>query len=447
MIPEQIASSAICYAYKPDVSAACQAEYPVSGEPDMVWANRGNFEGLYPGLFYGVTGLMASPAIEFSAIAMRIFSAVLCIGLVTALFLLLPLHRRSTLVWSWLISIVPLGVFTIASNNPSSWAVISGGTLWIALVGFFETAGKQRIGLAIVAVLAVLIGAGSRADAAVYAGLAAVIASILTFERSRRWWLSALLPLGVMVIAVLFYFSSFQGAVAASGSSMSSGGGQKNPLILLASNILNLPLLWAGVFGHEGIGDWGLGWLDTPMPGVVTVGALVCFGAVLFAGFKSTSLRKNLALAAVGFALLFFPLYVLYQAHAIVGAEVQPRYILPLIVMLAGVALLVVKNNGMKFSSLQRYFVATVLTVAHGVALHYNLRRYITGMDVGNWNLDADIEWWWGGFSPMLVWGLGTVAFGVTAFVVARMLSGGGRPDDKVTDESPHATDPTMQRS
>lgn len=447
MIPDQIASSAICYAYHPDIGAACQNEYPVTDDPEMVWANRGNFEGLYPGLFYGVTGLMASSAIEFSAIAMRIFSAVLCVGITTALFLLLPVRRRATLTWSWLISIIPLGIFTIASNNPSSWAIISGGALWIALVGFFETTGKQRVGLAIVAVLATLIGAGARADSAVYAGLAAGVALVLTFERSRRWLLSALLPVGVIVIAVVFYFSSFQGAVAASGSSMASGGPQKNPLILLASNILNLPLLWAGVFGHEGLGDWGLGWLDTLMPGVMTVGALVCFGAVVFAGFTFTSWRKNLALAGVALALLVFPLYVLYQAHAIVGAEVQPRYILPLIVMLAGIALFAVDGRGLMLSRLQKYFVATVLTVAHGVALHYNLRRYITGMDLGNWNLDVGIEWWWGGLSPMFVWTLGTVTFGVVAFVIARSLSEGIPSGDEVTSEWSLAKDVTTQHS
>lgn len=434
-IPAEVANSAICYAYHPEQSAGCQAGYGGSEPGDLVYANRGNFDGLYPPVFYAVTGLLASPNVEASALAMRVLSATLFVAMSTALFLLLPVRRRVTLVWAWLVSTIPLGVFILASNNPSSWAVISSGTLWLALLGYYESTGRRRIGLGVLAGIATVVGAGARSDAAVYSALAAVIASVLAFERSRRFLIHSILPAAVILVSIVFYFSSAQGAAAVADlpggiaptpgatpapvatDAAASGSGSVS-LTLILSNLLNMPLLWAGVFG-----SWGLGWLDTPMPGVVSVGSLVCFAVVVFAGLRAADLRKKLALALVGVALIAFPSYVLLQAHAVVGGHVQPRYILPLIVILTGVGLLTVGDRGLKLSALQRDVVVVVLIVAHAMALHFTMRRFISGLDVGDWNLNNELEWWWGGLAPMVVWVVAVVAFGAMAVLITRRLA------------------------
>jgi hypothetical protein len=50
------------------------------------------------------------------------------------------------------------------------------------------------------------------------------------------------------------------------------------------------------------------------------------------------------------------------------------------------------------------------------------MRRYITGIDVIGWNLNKNAEWWWTvGPSPMTIWMLGTIAFGLTATLVLQM--------------------------
>jgi hypothetical protein len=58
------------------------------------------------------------------------------------------------------------------------------------------------------------------------------------------------------------------------------------------------------------------------------------------------------------------------------------------------------------------------------MALHTNIRRYVTGLDVNGVNLDASPEWWWDvPFTPMAVWFVGSVAFGlVLVAAVARFL-------------------------
>lgn len=417
MIPAEIAYSAICYAYHPNQSAGCQAGYDGTAPGQLVTATRGNFDGLYPPVFYAVMGTLASPNIQASAIIMRLLSSLIFVVMATALFLLLPRARRPTLVWAWLISTIPLGIFILASNNPSSWAITSSGSLWIALVGYFETTGRRRVALGAVAVVAALLGAGARSDAAVYSILAVVVAIVLSFERNRRFLLLSILPAAIVAMSAVFYLTSSQGSVAASDTT-GSAGAATNPLTLLLSNLLNLPLLWAGVFG-----SWGLGWLDTPLPGVVSVGALLCFGAVVIIGLRSTDLRKRLALALVAVGLIIFPSYVLLQAGAVVGGDVQPRYILPLIVMLGGVALLAVGDRRFSLSALQRDIIVVLLIVAQAMALHFNMRRYISGLDVADPNLDNHVEWWWGGVPPMVVWAIAVVAFGAMTVILSRKVT------------------------
>jgi hypothetical protein len=83
--------------------------------------------------------------------------------------------------------------------------------------------------------------------------------------------------------------------------------------------------------------------------------------------------------------------------------------------------------------------IAVALAVAQSVALHFNLRRYVTGSDVVDWNLDDRIEWWWGlPISPMGVWFLGTVAF-AAVLVIAVSLLRPARERELVAEPAPSA--------
>ena len=174
-VPALIKDGAECYKFAPAESAACQDALPRSSSASLVDSNRVNSAGLYPPVYYAVMAVFATDDIEASVIAMRLLNIVIFVAMWVGVYALLPRRRRSTLVWSWIIGIVPLGMFLIASNNPSSWAVISGGIGWIALVGYFETRGRQRIALGMLALVAAALGAGARADSALYAVLGAVV--------------------------------------------------------------------------------------------------------------------------------------------------------------------------------------------------------------------------------------------------------------------------------
>ena len=362
--------------------------------------------------------LLVSSHIAVSVILMRILNILLLVGVATVLYVLLPVNRRPSLVWGLAISLVPLGLFLVASNNPGAWAIVSAGTLWISLLGYFESSGKKKAGLGVIAALSTILGAGARADAAVYAVVAIVAVVLLTARLDRRWIISALLPFGMAVTAALFYFSTEQSSFASSG--LPGYGDSSHHLdlhYLILANLLNVPDLWVGVFGS----GRGLGWLDTSMPTIVWVGGLGCFAALAFAGLASRSIRKLLAVAVVLGALWCIPTLLLVQSGRVLGAGLQPRYILPLVVILGGVLLLQVGQARLTLSSWQVVALVSTLSVVNAVALQFNMRRYITGTDVTRWDLNYAIKWWWNiPASPMIIWAVGSLSFAAFLVIIAR---------------------------
>lgn len=436
--------AAPCYAFDSTQSAECQGD-TLDTDNTFITSDRGNFSGAYPPAYYLTMNLFAGANFELSAVVMRLVNVLLFVALTSALYALLPLNRRPTLVWAWAISLVPLGMFLVASNNPSAWAIISAGTLWLALLGFFETTGARRVALACLAVIATLMGAGARADAAIYAVIAITVVTLLTARWERRWILSALLPAALIVTAIAFYVSTGQSTLVSSGLNSTSGDGvEPSSAGLLLHNLLNVPVLWVGVFGN-----WGLGWLDTLMPAVVWVAGLGCFAAVAFAGLGSQSIRKLLAVFMVLGAVWIIPTFVLMQSNVAVGSEVQPRYLLPLIVLLGGVALLHVGGPRLALSKAQAFGVVGALSFANSLALHYNLRRYVTGAEVNGLNLDANREWWWDvPVGPQAVWILGSLAFAallvlLTGGITRRSGRGGRGPHSRAGVENPDRDDTT----
>ena len=425
-----------CYAYKPEVSAACLEKIGYSVEPTVL-TEVGNFAGGYPPLFYAVMNLFAGTDVQVSILIMRFVNILLLTGLMTATFLALPVRRRGILVWSWLLTSVPLGLSLLASNNPSSWAMIGVGISWIAFLGFVETEGRRRVVLGVLSILAVVIAAGARADGAVYSliGIGAVL--LVRYRRSLLNWRTAGIVAAAVLVCGIFYLTSNQTVTAINGfgnpgtAAIGPGGALENVstekpslIALLAYNILNAPTLWEGAFG-----SWGLGWLDTELPSIVYLGSLAAFVSVAFLGFGNLDRKKFLALVAIGAALWILPVYVLTKGGSHVGIEVQPRYLLPLIILFAGVLLIKVRDQRLMLTRGQAYLVALALSVANFVALHFTMRRYITGIDFMGWNLDQGIEWWWQGFlSPMAVLIIGSLSFALLAFIVAREINlDGGR--------------------
>lgn len=406
LVPKLVYESANCYAYQAEQSAACQ-NLDLSGATiEMSLAEHANTKNLYPPLFYAVNSVFVTEDPHTSVISIRLFNSFLAVTLLAVLFFLLPLHLRHLPIWAIAATSVPLGMFIIPSTNPSSWAVISAGVLLFSLLGFFQTSGLRQFLLAMLSVIAVLIGAGARGDSGLYSALIAVIAVFMTFKAQRRYAVSLIVPFIIVVIGAYFFLSTNQASQAAAGLA-----GAADPTLttaeLLLLNTIRMPLLWLGVFG-----SWGLGWLDTILPQTVWITSLISFVILIILGVNRLRQRTVIAAIVVGFAMFLIPLYVLVKSQAIVGTLVQPRYILPLMIVLAG--LMVYRGLGQtnKYLAFIPWLAVVLLSGANALSLHRNIRRYTTGVDATGWNLDQSIEWWWNiPISPMGVWIIGSVSF------------------------------------
>ena len=417
VVPKSLAKPA-CYAFDAKKSAACQSDLTFVATPDTP-STRGNYAGGYPVVYYATMGLFAGNDIVASALWMRVLNILLFVGLATALYLLLPVHRRPALVWSWVLTTVPLGLFVLSSNNPSAWTMTGIGMGWIALLGYFETTGRRRIALGALFALSALMAAGARSDGAIYIVLAVVAVGILTVEKSKRWMRSAILPAAVAALSIVFFRSS------RSFESLTTGLPDQNLphdfLGLVVYNLFEGPSLWTGIFGDK----WGLGWLDTSMPAVVWLGGVACFVGVGFVAAGRMDWRKLAVVLGGVLALWLLPTVILVAAGQTVGSNMQPRYLLPLIVMFAGILLLSVRGRPVLLTRMQVLLVAATLSVTQLIALSLNIRRYVSGFDNLGLNLNSDIEWWWNTpISPMVVWLVGSAAFAALLFLVLPRHSG-----------------------
>jgi hypothetical protein len=130
------------------------------------------------------------------------------------------------------------------------------------------------------------------------------------------------------------------------------------------------------------------------------------------------SVRKLVVFLVVAVVTIALPVTILVRSNALVGEFVQPRYILPVLVILIAVALIPARER-VRITVAQAVLLATAVCMAQAAALHAELRRYVVGTDTESLNLDANIEWWWGvPWSPNATWLVGTLAF--TAVVVVQ---------------------------
>lgn len=403
-----------CFAFEPQTSASCQGDVLASSERLMVIA-RGNFTGDYPPVFYFFMSLFAGRDIVVSAAVMRLVNAVLFVAMIAATYIASPPRLRRPLLGGIAVTVVPLSMFIVPSINPSSWAVLSAATLLVSVLGYMTTDERgRRLVLGGLAALSLLFGAGARADAAVYAVVAIAAALVLTVRSGTRHIRRAIYPVVLAIIAGVSFLSS--------GQSGAIEGGQSQGLTLarVVHLLIDVPSLWAGC-----LGTWGLGWVDTPMPALVWVATIGIFAGVVFVAIAGMDRRRALALGLVGAAVWLVPAYLQYLSGVPVGFDVQPRYILPLLIVLAVTALVRLDGAVFRLTQGQRWIFVLALSVANAVALHTNLRRYITGIDVESLNLNAHKEWWWGlPISPLGVWALGALAFAVGLAILSRELTG-----------------------
>jgi hypothetical protein len=331
----------------------------------------------------------------------------------------------------WTIALVPLGIFVIASANPSAWAIIAVASGWISLIGYLETSGPRAWVLGLSYAVSALLAISSRIDSVLYLAFATVIAIWLSDTRGRKLFAKiwpGFIGLALVIVQLIINPANLARVVRGIGqrseeyedplpwvSTPEVADGTAFDWSLFWHNLLTIPGLWLGVFGGF---PWGsLGWLDTTLPQVVSLSTIMVMAGLVFLSVTSSNRKKLVGMAATLLALWAIPLYLLQLGGFQAGEQVQPRYLVPLVMVFLGTALLTSSGKPLLTDSRSVWFVVVALSVANSIALHTNIRRYTTGIRVQGFNLNEPREWWWPFFpdalSPNALWFIGSLAFGV----------------------------------
>ena len=462
MIPPPLLVASYCLYHNSQQSAGCQPFLDgTDPREDFAFGHNNPSRSLYPNGFYMVGNLFKTDNIETTVVSIRLFNIAVFLSLLGALWLLLPVRLRITLAWTWPIALLPLGMFLIPSTNPSSWAIIAVGTGWLALLGYLETNGWRSAGLAAIYLVALVLSVSSRVDSILFLGVASVLAlwqaPLTPRQLWRKTWV-AIFPLGFVTARLITTPGNLErviGGVNTNGETLSTlPWAQSADTVLpgtfdwalLWNNIWSVPGLWTGVFGGRPLGS--LGWLDTALPQIVGVGVGLVVIGLIFEAVRKPGARKAWSLAAVFGALWIIPVYLLQISGALAGAEFQPRYLVPFMVVVVGTIVLTSQGLPLIQDRFRLSAIAVALIVANAIALHTNLRRYTTGTLVQGFNLNSPREWWWGFLpdfiSPNVVWFVGALAFAVPVWAAFVLLS---RHVVKAHELRGHSGEPTNQLS
>lgn len=403
----------VCYAYDPTISGNCEVQ-------DSIVVRVSDW--LYPPLFYNYASIFAGDSPSTGIFTIRLGVAASVVAIFTLAYLVSLPWLRAPMLVSWVISSMPLGVSLFASTNPSAWAVAGLAAMWGPMVTAFLTTGRARWVAAVVWLLAGLMAAGSRGDAALFVAGMSGLGIVLLFRRDR--WPVALVGIVPILTSAALFFASGHSKLAS--DSFVDTVDKQPPASIKWSLVEALPTLWSALTGAP----WGrtseqflLGWLDTPMQSGVWLTLTFVVGGFLFAGIGVYFGRKALAIAALLLVALALPSRSLLQSGALAGTLFQPRYILPLLIVIVGLVLLARPGQIVRFTRGQLIVAWILLTFAATIALHGWIRRFVTGVDVVDINLDRNREWWLlTSLTPNQVWIVGSIAWAVLTAIALSHL-------------------------
>ena len=435
LIPEEgkaivsiaVGAGADCYQYKPNQSGACTNQ--MLENSNINTKSQVNYlSGSYPSGFYKVMNVFVGENILKSLLTIRIFNIFIFAIMSGLVYWISGTQTRKALVWSLLITPIPFTYSILGSANPSTWS-ITGLALSPAIVICLMNIRKYDIGsrvlISILTAITAFLVLESRNDVSVYLGLVIPITLISLYSFKELYSKYRIQTLLFSLFSLLVIYRE----IATIRSFAVSGIGNENALGKLPdsqqenilANILEAPKTFLGTFGYF----WGLGWNDLRMPQTVWLTGFAIFILFISAAISKAPRKRILGTVLVFLLTLIFPITVAVRGNFRVEGWLQPRYILPLIPVLIFIAAyrrgeekqFYVSNNWI-------YAIAGLSTVVFAASLHLYLRRYLTGIDYWNWNLNSKVEWWWLTWpSPMLVWLLATMSFATGYVLVGKTLS------------------------
>jgi hypothetical protein len=315
---------------------------------------------------------------------------------------------------AFLVGFGPWGSFLISSIHPSAWTIT---LLPLFLVCLFVVIREKSIVLRIfaglVALLIWFVAQDVRGDSRFFMVIALFAAIIWGLKirhelTSQPLWLKVFGVGTLFIIYVRLLHPLVRNVIGAFGVS------QLDKVFNLTTT--KVPLTLMNLFG----GNYGLGSSDTPLSDLVVFCGIASLFLIIYTTAQRVSKRNWLIVFLMSTLLVIFTLRADLDNVGTSGRYILPLYLMCLITYLASVETSFSRPL-ITSTTISRILVFT-LTLGNSIALHQTMRRYITGVDVIGWNLNKNAEWWWTvGPSPMTIWMLGTLAFGLTATLVLQM--------------------------
>ena len=434
VVPRIIAYPSCYVTWPATTSAGCVRE----SSYELIYTPRVDPPGGdYPDGFHWVMGFLAGQDVPASVQLMRIANTLIASSfLLFALIVLQPSLRRAVSA-SWAVGLIPLGIFFIASTNPSSWVITGVGLYWAFLLSaLWEPSTRQPVfwARALGAVGAGAMALVARSDAAIYLFTSTVAMLIIatSFRRMRRKFLVVGGLGGLMILLVFAYLSlrDRYGFSSISWPGAQTATDQPNPVL---KTLLEIPGFVVGLIGGQRPGYvlsdsgfnqgadgyrptgllYGLGWAEVQLPSVVAISGLVSVVVLVTVGLNSYRASRLIAIlflviAAVGQILImrsmvdFAPIW-----------EIQPRYFVPIFVAILGVFALRPELRGSLLTRVQGLVVVMSVIVGGSVAWMATAARYAIGPDAAFTNFGQTPDWWWEVGPSRLIWFL--LAIGATA--------------------------------
>jgi hypothetical protein len=408
-----------CYVKWPSSfkSASClsEIELPLQLiEIDKVYLNS---PGNYPPLFYEVMKIFAGDNPYSSIQIMRIINTVIASFLLFLALLVSPFIVKRALIISWGIVVIPVGIFYIASTNPTSWAISSLGTFWAFILAIIYQR-KRNNKLLLVAIIGasitLLLSLGSRSDSVVYLTISLIAIFIITFNKeifinkSKRFYLS----LSILLALFSFYFFSFVSRILIGGIGLRFPGAQStndqpNSLVNL---LLDFPSFIVALFGGQSPykdqfrGDlyknfsYGISWSDFSLPTVTGISIFTSFIVLLFAGLNKASLKKMLSVATIFTTLILIVILTKGSSgiylEAFNAVHFQPRYFIPGLLILTGFSFIKSGKNDPLLNPIPSAIVTTFLITGGSFAWLATISRFSVGPNSAFTNFWKDPLWW-----------------------------------------------------
>lgn len=436
-------SDTLCYAMRPEVSAACAADFGAGGQS---WFNT--WVGAYNPVYYYLVGW---PSLLFdgnaSVYAMRIASTLLGSAFLASAFLLAVSGRRAR----WLplgvaFAAAPMNLYLIGSVNPNGLEIAASVALWVGVLRLLEFAAPDaaaRSGPSLVprtatwcvvafsAITVANVRALGPLWVLVVVALAALIAGWapvrrLFTARSSLPWLIAIAAGGLFSVLWTMFAGSLSSQAEPGDAPLVGEGpiGGIGYMIRMTPDYLQQAAGW-------------FGWLDTVLPAWTywLIAAAVAVPVVL--AFTGLRRRGTLVFAVVVAAAWLVPIIVQARSVSQTGIIWQGRYGIFLylgVLIVAGWLLSGREARRLAHLSPRVAPIGASLVAAFGLyAFWFVMIRYVVGLDSAVGTMWTDPQW-----QPPLGWPtlVAAYAVGSAAFVllVAWLAHGAARRDP---DEQP----------